>query len=375
MDKVLHISNCFTMSKVHKELYSSLDQLGVRQVIYSAFAEKQRIGANRFEALHTEFIYAPIIKKIHRYLYLWKIVRVTLSVLRRVRMREIGCIHASTLFSDGGVAYLLHLLRGRPYVVSVRTTDLKAFLTHKPYLRYVAYRIIRHAEKVMFITPALRDSMLENKYFSPRRAEIEQKSLVIPNGVSEYWHEHLNPDRPAGNHSVAYIGRFDTNKNVMRLVKAVLDLVPEIPDIRLNMVGGDGEQQDEVLSYCKSDPEHFSYLGKIYDPEQLQAFYRSNAVFAMISRAETFGLVYVEALSQGLPVLYTKGQGIDGLFPQHIGEAVRPFRQEEITAGLRRLLSETSSYERLPATAFNDFRWPVIAGKYKKMYQQITDRV
>ena len=373
MDKILHISNCFTMSKVHKELYSSLDRLGVHQVIYSAFAEKQRIGANRFEAEHTEFIYAPIVRKMHRYLYLWKMIRVTLSVIFRVRMKEISCMHASTLFSDGGVAYLLHLLFGRPYVVSVRTTDLKAFLNHKPYLRFVAYRIIRHAEQVMFITPALKNSMLENKYFASRRTEIEQKSLVIPNGINDYWHGHIDTGHPAGNHSVAYIGRFDTNKNVLRLVQAVLDLIPEIPDIRLNLVGGDGEQQDEVLAYCRKDPAHFSYLGKIHDPAQLRDFYRSNAVFAMISRAETFGLVYVEALSQGLSVLYTKGQGIDGLFPQHVGVAVHPFRQEEITAGLRALLVETPSFQRLPESAFADFRWSNIAGKYKALYERITN--
>ena len=36
----------------------------------------------------------------------------------------------------------------------------------------------------------------------------------------------------------------------------------------------------------------------------------------MPSRYETFGLVYGEAMSQGLPIIYSKGQGVDGYFKE-----------------------------------------------------------
>ena len=51
---------------------------------------------------------------------------------------------------------------------------------------------------------------------------------------------------------------------------------------------------------------------------------RSCSVFAMPSIFETFGLVYLEALSQNLPVVYTKGQGIDGMFDNTVGIGVDP---------------------------------------------------
>jgi glycosyltransferase involved in cell wall biosynthesis len=45
----------------------------------------------------------------------------------------------------------------------------------------------------------------------------------------------------------------------------------------------------------------------------------------MASFKETFGLVYFEAMSQGTPVIYSEGQGIDGYFPQgFIGYSVDP---------------------------------------------------
>src|SRR5699024_12238501 len=47
---------------------------------------------------------------------------------------------------------------------------------------------------------------------------------------------------------------------------------------------------------------------------ELISIYRENDIFIMPSFSETFGLVYPEAMSQGLPVLYTKGQGFDGQY-------------------------------------------------------------
>ena len=45
---------------------------------------------------------------------------------------------------------------------------------------------------------------------------------------------------------------------------------------------------------------------------ELLGIYRSSSIFIMPSTGETFGLVYIEALSQSLPVIYTKGDGVYG---------------------------------------------------------------
>ena len=61
-------------------------------------------------------------------------------------------------------------------------------------------------------------------------------------------------------------------------------------------------------------------------------------VFAMVSHHETFGLVYIEALSQGLPVLFTQGQGIDGTFSELVGVAARPSSVAGIRRGLEQII-------------------------------------
>ena len=68
--KVLHICNSYCSTKVHSELYSELDKLGVEQIVYTYPMNLQNIGNNRFEANHTEFIYSDASKRSHKYLYL-----------------------------------------------------------------------------------------------------------------------------------------------------------------------------------------------------------------------------------------------------------------------------------------------------------------
>ena len=114
-----------------------------------------------------------------------------------------------------------------------------------------------------------------------------------------------------------------------------------------------------------------TYHGQIFDKTKLQEIYKANSIFAMPSIHETFGLVYVEALSQGLSVLYTKNEGIDGLFTEPIGEVVMPTSTESIREALRKLLTHPEDYQTLPEERFQTFQWTSIAQTYQNIYRQI----
>ena len=100
----------------------------------------------------------------------------------------------------------------------------------------------------------------------------------------------------------------------------------------------------------------------------MKSLYRANRIFAMPSKSETFGLVYVEAMSQGLSVLWSQGEAIDGMFSEHIGESVNPLSDNDIAAKLRNLLTHPDQYETLPAETFDTFRWNAIAKRYIDIY-------
>jgi glycosyltransferase involved in cell wall biosynthesis len=58
--------------------------------------------------------------------------------------------------------------------------------------------------------------------------------------------------------------------------------------------------------------------------EKLLNNYRNSDIFIMPSYNETFGLVYIEAMSQGLPIIYTQNEGVDGYFKEgSVGYSVK----------------------------------------------------
>ena len=91
----------------------------------------------------------------------------------------------------------------------------------------------------------------------------------------------------------------------------------------------------------------------------------------MPSKSETFGLVYIEALSQGLKVLWSRGEAIDGMFTEHIGEHVIPLNNYDITNALDKMMRHPENYESLSANTFEKFRWSSIAQQYLSIYSQL----
>ena len=74
-------------------------------------------------------------------------------------------------------------------------------------------------------------------------------------------------------------------------------------------------------------------------------------IFILPSIHETFGLVYAEALSQGLPIIYTRGQGFDGHFEEgEVGYSVDCYDYEEIS---NKVLEIITKYETISSKAVN----------------------
>ena len=368
-DRVLHLSNDFTNSKVHSNLYRELDAKGVKQTVFVPL-RKGASEDNRFDAANTEFVFAHILKRIHRAFFFHKIERTVKEIEKTVDLNSVSCIHATNLFSDGMTALELHRKYGIPYLVAVRNSDLNEFLRYLPHLWWVHRAVIEGAAKVVFITPNLRQRLLKHPTLFGMRDEAEQKSIVISNGLNAFWINNIQIENTATPHHLLYAGNFTRNKNLPRLIRALESLRGEFPDLHLDVAGAGGNGEKQVLALMQHHADWITYHGKITDLDAMKSLYRANRIFAMPSKSETFGLVYVEALSQGLSVLWSQGEAIDGMFPETIGESVNPLNVNDIAAKLRKMMAQPESYKALPSDTFEAFRWPAIAQQYAILYNQ-----
>jgi len=95
-------------------------------------------------------------------------------------------------------------------------------------------------------------------------------------------------------------------------------------------------------------------------------------VLLVPSSAETFGMVYLEAMSQGVPVLYTRGQGFDGQFPE--GEAGFSVICGDIKQQAQALGEIVRDYPARSARCIElakGYAWPNIAAKWAGLYGEI----
>lgn len=373
--RVLHICNDFAGSKVHCNLTKKLDEKEISQVIYCPLRNKKYIGKNKFDGKYTEFIYSYCIKSWYRYVYHYKAFKLYKDLRRNVNLKSVNIIHAHTLFTDGFLAYKAYKEFGLPYVVAVRNTDVNGFIRLMRHCYHIGREILLNAEKVYFISAALKEKFEDSKFVEPILEKVKHKFVLQPNGIDDYWHEHISCEERKG-HDVLYVGKFSANKNVVRLAKAILELRKEegFNDIRLKIVGGEEVgsigNDGKIQEIIDANPKVIKALGTIYDKDKLTEVMRSCSMFAMASIHETFGLVYLEALSQNLPVLYTKGQGIDSMFDNTVGISVNPFCVMEIKNAIKTILKNHLKYSN-QHVCFEDFKWSDIANKYIRDYKTI----
>ena len=132
---------------------------------------------------------------------------------------------------------------------------------------------------------------------------------------------------------------------------------------------GDGPLKE---TFCAAMRPQDRYLGRISGMGAMKAFYADCDVLLVPSAAETFGMVYLEAMSQGVPVLYTKGQGFDGQFPEgEIGYAVPCGDVQAQTEALKRVVQEYAQRSQRCVAGAEKYAWPRIAGMWMRLYQEI----
>jgi len=127
----------------------------------------------------------------------------------------------------------------------------------------------------------------------------------------------LDPDEPV----VLYVGRFTALKGLDRLLEAAAHL-KRSRDFRLMIVGGDGEQTTESRELTRLSRrfgilDRVTFAGRV-DHEDMPLYYSAADVLALPSHYESFGLVALESLACGTPVVTTP-----------VGAMERIIRQDE----------------------------------------------
>lgn len=373
---VLHLSADFPNHRIYVELVAHLAAAGARQTVYSAVRRAEEASWRAPELAAIPVHLRHILRKYHRLLFRTKVRLIERDLLETVDVRSMDVVHAHFLYSDGAVALRLYRRLGIPFVTAVRNADVNAFMRLRPDLQWIRNDVLRAARGVYFLSPAYRDQVLGAM---PRglRPAIEAKSAVVPNGIGPAWLIPPPPRAPrtGGPLRLLYIGDFTANKNLPNVFRAGR-LIARERAVQLTLVGGGGDGEAAVRRLIDSGEYPFvSFVGRVTDAAAVRELYRAHDILVMPSFAETFGVVYVEALSQGVPIVHSRGQGVDGYFsPGTVSERVDPDDPADIARKVQQLADRLPGIRGDCVSQAQQFAWPGIAATYVTAYRSVLQQ-
>lgn len=260
------------------------------------------------------------LSKLALYHYLSKFFR-ALEDFRSAENLSYDIIH-SHYWLSGRLANWAQSFWNRPHVATFHTLGEVKNRTgtgaHEPGFRLAAEKEIVHTcHRILAPTARERDSLVRF-YDAPA-----EKIGVVPCGVNLdlFYPEPKTAARkrlglnPADT-ILLYVGRFDPLKGLNTLLEAMTYLRHH-PRIRLVVVGGDGDQSPEYQALAEKT-ERLAIEGKVMfegriDQHNLPPYYNAADVLVMPSRYESFGMVGLEALACGIPVVSTPVGAVDSL--------------------------------------------------------------
>ena len=264
-----------------------------------------------------------------------------------------------SLFTNGYVAYTIKKEWGTPYIVTIQNTDLNIFFKYIVFLRKLGVEILRNASSIIISSKSYEETLLKKYIPSKYHNEIQEKIHIVPYGIDNFYSSHKNVNRKEmdKNIRILSVGRINRNKNQLLICKATKQLINQGYPIHVDIVGPCVQpyllkkiQKYDFVSY-------FDYMSK----EQLIEKYREATIFVLTSKTETFGLVYAEALSQGLPIIYTKGEGFVGFHTR--------LNPNDLVCAIKKVINSYNIIQNQCVHASIKYDWDRINSFYKEIYQ------
>jgi glycosyltransferase involved in cell wall biosynthesis len=185
-----------------------------------------------------------------------------------------------------------------------------------------------------------------------------------------------------GQRIIGMAARLATEKGVEYLVQALPQVLEHIPDVRLLFVGsyqnvvGENEYAARILPQIDRLKNHWSLLGNL-SPLEMTAFFKTCELLVMpsLNSTEAFGLVQVEAMSCGTPVVATDLPGVRvPVKMSGMGRIVPVADAAAIAQGILDILSEPERYRGNYAEISHKYSPDVIAAGYEKLFEDILQK-
>lgn len=334
---------------------------------------------NNIEVYHTRVAELP-----RGYFFGWYpqtyILGMKRTIAKLIRKNKPDIIHAHVAHPDGAAAVYFGKKYGIPVVVTIHGQDFAHTLYRSSRCEHSLKRTLALADRVILVSDKLR-----HNYGVDAWADDTSKYKVIYNGVnledladiSEANEiNHNNPSEDNKTPVLVTVGFLRKYKGHAYVLEALPILLEKYPNL-LYRIAGDGVERQALEEQVRELglENNVGFLGSLPHSEAMKEIARSD-IFVMPSWNEAFGVVYLEALAHGKPVICSKGEGMAPIIErEQVGITVPARNAKALAEAIELLLNDPENSkqmgERGRTLVLSKFTWEQNARSTCELYKEI----
>ena len=213
-----------------------------------------------------------------------------------------------------------------------------------------------------------------------RRWQMEalgSDAVQIPNGVdvASFNSAPLLPGYPRAGKTVLFLGRFDEPRKGMDVLLGALPaLVQGFPDVEVLIVGRGDE--DELQESAGELAGNLRFLGQVDEAEKASALRSADVYCAPNTGGESFGIVLVEAMAAGTPVVASNLDAFRRVLRDGKAGMLVPVEDSDALAqALTAILGDAklrARYVKAATAAVHRYDWSVVADEIMRVYETVA---
>jgi glycosyltransferase involved in cell wall biosynthesis len=241
------------------------------------------------------------------------------------KRKKIDALHANFCLPDGVACSYAAQKLGIPYLITEHRGAIESLL-RIPRLKHLMFPAYANAFKVITVSQRIKDALYNAEYY-------KQNAVVIPNGIDLNQYPFTpNKSKPK---KLIFIGNLVVDKGVQVLIEAFASLAAE--DYILTIVG-DGPYKKELMKKVQehSLEQKINFWGEIPNAD-LGKVIAEHHILVHPSFQESFGIVVLEALACGKPVVATYNGGSEFILQDGHGVLVPAKDAVALADGIRKV--------------------------------------
>lgn len=323
----------------------------------------EQIGERRVTICHPRYPLLPrnLLRPVVGYLQFL----CTLWTVKCLHSEEpVDLIHCNWVYPDGVAGSLIARHLKIPYIITEHQSGIE-FHLRVPFIKRQITRAYQQAERVILVSKSLTKPLAS---VLPALGDY----TVIPNGVDVRTFPLRAELRPLG--KLVYLGNLIPEKGLQFLLPALARLTREGFELELDIIGR-GSYKPVLFSLVKAlgITDRVCFKGLIA-PEDIPLILLDYDLLVLPSLQESFGMVLIEAMATGMPVLSTRCGGPETVVDPLTGALVEPGSAEALYQGIKLLRSRWDSFrpERIRDYCAANFDLPGLCLKLARVYHEVT---